>query len=194
MQNVSIASRYARALLEATGSSLAAASSSNAAYINDVAVQLKQLVDFLSKDTRLNAALCNPVLPKAQRHALTEALIAASDGVAAPVANLLRMLTERARFSLLSLVCSRFEALADTHAGCVRGTVTSARPLSAQQFESVRGALEKMTHKRVLLEQKVDSTILGGVVAQVGSTVYDGSLRNELRRLTERLSGASIDR
>ncbi len=179
MQNVSIASRYARALLEASLSSS-----------DEVALQLKQLVQFLLSPTHaeLNAALCNPVLPKAKRQALTEGFIASCEGLAPPLANVLRLLTDRARFSLVPTVCSCFESMSDAHQGRVRGTVTSARPLSTAQATAVQTALEALTKKKVALEQKVDAAVLGGVVAQVGSTVYDGSLRNELSRLTARLS------
>jgi F-type H+-transporting ATPase subunit delta len=101
----------------------------------------------------------------------------------------LRLLTDRTRFSLLPALAARFQFLVDEKLGRLRGSVTSAHRLSPQQVDSVRTSLEALTQKKITLEQKIDATVLGGIVAQVGSTVFDGSLRNELAQLHARLSG-----
>ncbi len=178
MEHTAIASRYARALLEAS-----------AGTSEVIAEQLSQLVEFLGKNNAVRTALENPVLPKAQRQALTEGLIAACEGVQLPLANVLRLLTARTKFSLLPALSIRFQSLVDEKMGRLRGSVTSAHRLSAQQVDSVRVSLEALTRKKITLEQKIDATVLGGIVAQVGSTIFDGSLRNELAQLHTRLTG-----
>jgi F-type H+-transporting ATPase subunit delta len=69
----------------------------------------------------------------------------------------------------------------------VVGEVRSAIPLDAKQQKRLAAALSKATGKKVSLKVVVDPTILGGIVAQVGDTVIDGSVRNRLNQLREAL-------
>ena len=75
----------------------------------------------------------------------------------------------------------------------VRGKVTrfrlnpSARELSEPQRTALNAQLEKLTGKRLRMRFRVDEALIGGVVARIGSTVYDGSLRGQLASLESRL-------
>jgi F-type H+-transporting ATPase subunit delta len=64
-------------------------------------------------------------------------------------------------------------------------TVTSARELPPEHYTQIQTALEKATGKHVLLDRSVDETLLGGVIAKLGDTVYDGSVRTQLEKLRE---------
>jgi len=75
----------------------------------------------------------------------------------------------------------------DERLGQIRATVTTAGPLEAEAQERLRQRLEQMTGKTVYLEVQQDPRILGGLVTQIGSQVYDGSLRTQLSRLREEL-------
>jgi F-type H+-transporting ATPase subunit delta len=74
------------------------------------------------------------------------------------------------------------------HLKVVRAEVTTAVPLPPDLVEAVRGALERVTSRQVLVAPHVDPAILGGVVTRIGSTVYDGSVKGQLERLRERLT------
>lgn len=176
MQNVSVARRYARALLDASGANADA-----------VLSQLEELVRFLNGNSPLLDALSNPTAPRTQRMAMTEGLIKAADGMQPTLANLLRLLTDRARFSAIPMLALQFRELVDTRLGRVRGTVTSATLLKDAQLTAIKGQLEALTQRKVLLDTKVDPAILGGVVATVGSRTYDGSLKSQLREMGRQL-------
>jgi F-type H+-transporting ATPase subunit delta len=76
----------------------------------------------------------------------------------------------------------------EAKAGRVAAEVTSAKPLDPSQLSQITATLEKLSGKKVSVTSKQDPELLGGVVAKVGDTVYDGSLRTQLRNLRDELS------
>ena len=82
----------------------------------------------------------------------------------------------------------RLPDLVDAHAGQVRAKVTSAEQLAPAALERVRRSLEQRTGKKVMVEAAVDAALIGGVVAQVGDLVLDGSVRTQLADLRENSS------
>ena len=72
--------------------------------------------------------------------------------------------------------------------GRISAEVTSAKPLDPAQLSQITAALEKLSGKKVDVVRKEDATLLGGVIAKVGDTVYDGSLRTQLRGLRDELT------
>ncbi|MBE2251463.1 MAG: ATP synthase F1 subunit delta [Myxococcus sp.] len=176
MQNASVARRYARALLEASG-----------AQADQVLTQLEELVRSLNSSPSLLEALTNPALTIAQRTAVTEGLIKAADGMQPMLANLLRLLTDRNRFTIIAALALQYRALVDVRMGRVRGTVTSAALLGDAQLTALKVQLEALTQRKVVLEAKVDQALLGGAVATVGNRTYDGSLKSQLVELGRQL-------
>ena len=73
------------------------------------------------------------------------------------------------------------------HSNTVRGSVASAAPLAAEKIRALESSLSLATGKKVQLQATVDPTLIGGLVARIGSTVYDGSIRTQLQRLRQRL-------
>ncbi len=177
MINVSVARRYARALLAASQDSA-----------DQVLTQLEAVVAFLDQNPPVFDALCSPALTKAQRHAITAGLIAASPGMHGSLANLLKLLTDRSRFPVLPSLGRLFREQVDTKLGRVRGKVTSAVPLSGPQVDALRVQLERLSQRKVILESAIDKSLLGGLVAQVGTHMYDGSLRAQLSDMAQKLS------
>jgi F-type H+-transporting ATPase subunit delta len=176
MQNVSVARRYARALLDASGDSA-----------DQVLSQLDELVRYLHTAPDVLGALSNPALSRSQRMAMTEGLIKAAPGLAPTLANTLRLLTDRNRFSSLPALALQFRELVDLRLGRVRGTVTSATTLGDAQLTAIKVQLETLTQRKVVLETKLDPSLIGGVVATVGSRTYDGSVKNQLREMGRQL-------
>jgi F-type H+-transporting ATPase subunit delta len=122
-----------------------------------------------------------------------EARLAAVDQLTGPLAlspataNLLRLLVERRRVADLPLLAASYRELVDEKVGRVQAVATSARPLSEEQRAALVTALNARTGKQIILETKVDASLLGGVRAQVGSVVYDGSVKTQLEKLSETL-------
>jgi F-type H+-transporting ATPase subunit delta len=177
MSNIPVARRYARALLDAAGT--------NADVVLD---QLEALTTYFEGNKPLFAAMSSPALTREQRTGLTASVIQAVPGLHQTVVNLLKLVTDRNRFGELHTITRQYRDLVDARLGRVRGQVTSATTLGKDQVEAIKQSLEKLTSKQVLLDLKVDKSLIGGVVAQVGSKQYDGSLKSQLHELGQRLS------
>jgi len=87
---------------------------------------------------------------------------------------------------LPELLASYRDRLLD-HKNVVRAEVTSAAPLASDKVKAIESGLAQMTGRTVVLETKVDPAIIGGVIARIGSTVYDGSVTRQLERMREKL-------
>jgi F-type H+-transporting ATPase subunit delta len=134
----------------------------------------------------LRELLQNPVYTKEQRQALAGRLAEAL-GLDAQPRSLLALLADRNRLAYLSGIAETFGRLADEKLGRVRARVTSAVPLTEAEAAALAGRLAGITPGQVIVERVVDAALLGGVVAQVGSLVYDGSLRSQLEAMRRAL-------
>lgn len=105
------------------------------------------------------------------------------------VAKFLQFVFERGRIGGVPQIAVEYTDMADALSGRVKAKVTSARPLSSDAVNKVKAALEKATGKTILVDTSVDPELIGGVIAQVGSVVYDGSLRSQLQNLRNALRG-----
>ena len=93
------------------------------------------------------------------------------------------------RLPILDEIITAYQRLMDKRLGIVRARVTSAHALDLAQQREVMQKLEKITGNHVRMELFVDPSLIGGVVAQVGSTIYDGSVRQYLQAFKTRLVG-----
>lgn len=99
----------------------------------------------------------------------------------------LRVLARHDRLDLLPLVCRESRTMHERRTGRMRVRVTSAAPLSDGAKEKIRQRLSETFHFEPILETDEDASLLGGVVIQVGDTIYDSSLRTRVRQLTDRM-------
>jgi len=169
----SIARRYAKALFD-----LAV----EAGRVEPWAEALTALQKSVASSPELRDLLENPVYPREQRQAVAGQLAKALSLDPDP-RHLLALLAERNRLAYLSGIADTFGQLADQKLGRVRARVTSAVPLAEAEAQALAQRLAAATGAQVLLERVVEPALLGGVVAQVGSLVYDGSLRAQLEAL-----------
>jgi F-type H+-transporting ATPase subunit delta len=173
----SIARRYAKALFSL------AVEMGRVEPWSDALLVLKEAVEG-SPDLR--DVLSNPVYSREQRRPVVEKLAAALRLDPEP-SSLLFLLGDRNRLGYLGGVVDAFRELADGHLGRIRAKVTSAVPLDAAAATAIAEKLSQATQAKVLLDRAVDPALLGGVVAQVGSLVYDGSIRTQLEDLRKTL-------
>jgi F-type H+-transporting ATPase subunit delta len=173
----SIARRYAKALFGL------AVEKGRVEPWSDSLLALKQAVES-SHDLR--DVLSNPVYSKEQRRAIVGQLAEAVKLDPDPT-NLLFLLAQRNRLAYLGGVVDTFRELADAQLGRVRARVTSAVPLDASSAQAIADKLSAATKAKVLLDRTVDPAILGGAITQVGSVVYDGSIRTQLEDLRRTL-------
>ncbi|HEY7724232.1 MAG TPA: F0F1 ATP synthase subunit delta [Anaeromyxobacteraceae bacterium] len=173
----SIARRYAKALFD-----LAAEAGRVEAWARSLA-EVKQAVE---GSPELRTLLASPVHTKEQRQAVA-ARLASGLGLEREPASLLALLAERNRLAQLPAVADTFGRLADEKVGRVRARVTSAAALDEPTAGALAERLAAASKAQVVVERAVDPALLGGVVAQVGSLVYDGSLRAQLEDLRRAL-------
>jgi F-type H+-transporting ATPase subunit delta len=173
----SIARRYARAVFD-----LAV----EAQQFEEVGRELARVRAALEADPSLLEVLRDPRITREERQGVAGALIEAL-GTGSIVANTLRLMADRARLAEVPALEQVYRQLADERAGRVRAQVVSARPLTEDDARHIAQLLERVTRRNVILERRVDPGLLGGVVARVGSRVYDGSLRNQFERLEKQL-------
>jgi F-type H+-transporting ATPase subunit delta len=139
----------------------------------------------------LQRAMTNPAIPAGRKRAVVEQLLQVGP-VAPIVSRVLLLLADRDRLALLpDLVDAYRERLMD-HQQVVRAEVTTAVPLPDDRMSALRDGLARATGRRVLLDVRVDPSIVGGAVARIGSTVYDGSVTMQLEKMKERLIGADV--
>lgn len=173
----SVARRYAKALVD-----VAAASDD----LEAVRQELSSFADPLHEHRELRQFLTNPsVLRRDKVRVLDE--VVSRLALRPLTRSFLRILLEAGRLPALESVLRAYEALVDERLGRLKAMVTTARPLEAEAQERLRQRLEQMTGKIVYLEVQQDPKILGGLVTQIGSLVYDGSLRTQLVKLREEM-------
>jgi F-type H+-transporting ATPase subunit delta len=107
--------------------------------------------------------------------------------LSAQVRNFLFVVIDHRRVHELKSIIEAFENLADERLGYVRADVASAQALPEAQKAALEAQLSRLAGKKTRLRYSTDPALVGGVVAKVGSTVYDGSVRGQLERLRVKL-------
>jgi F-type H+-transporting ATPase subunit delta len=178
MTNKTAATRYARALLDV--------SINEKGDLEKVEQDLASFVDLFSKHPTLEKVLLNPAIPTARKQAAAAELTTRL-GMGPVLTKLIALLAGRDRLVLLpELLASYRERLLD-HQKIVRARVTTAIPLGADRAQAIERGLSQLTGRTVTLATNVDPSIIGGVVARIGSTVYDGSVATQLQKMKQRL-------
>ena len=150
---------------------------------------LAELVQFeqaLRTSNELRNILLSPAVPPARKRAVT-ARLAAALGIATTVRNFLYVVIDRRRIGMLREIRTAFEGQLDQRTGIARAEIRSARDLAPAERTSIESALARLSGKAIRGQFATDPELLGGVVARVGSTVYDGSVRGQLAALRRRL-------
>jgi F-type H+-transporting ATPase subunit delta len=173
MRDRKLATRYARALLGALP---------DAAEQNLADEFLAALADAVKANTNLHGFLINPATPASSKKSFLERLCAVS-GVPKRVTTFLDLMVDHARLANLSSIAEVFHLELESAQGTVSATLTAAAPLTPELQARATTALAKLSGRTVKLTVQVDPGLLGGAVAQVGSVVYDGSLKTQLARL-----------
>ncbi len=177
-----VANRYAHALADivmAPGSPL-----SRKTHLRNYA----RLKGCFRNRLELRTALATPAIQNSRKRAVMADLLARIGG-SPLIRNFVYVLIDHRRIGCFGDIREALELQLDERLGFVRAEVSSAAPLTAPLSASLESELSKLTGKRMRLRFEVDPALLGGVVARIGSTVYDGSVRGELRQLGKKLAG-----
>jgi F-type H+-transporting ATPase subunit delta len=148
--------------------------------------QLQRFASLLKEQPDARRLLENPTMA-GDRRTMLLTKIGSTLGFEKRVVNFIGILVEKGRLQLLDEIVNAYRKLLDDRMGIVRAVVTAARPLDAAQQNELATKLTERTGKKVRMEVAVDPSLIGGVVAQVGSTIYDGSVRTQLQAFKSRL-------
>ena len=174
------ARRYAKALADvvtAPGSTLDAAG---------VLSQLRAIQSVIDSSADLRNAFASPAVSPSRKRAVI-ARIVDPMGVVKQVRNFLFVIVDHRRVLEFASIVDAFEHLIDHRLGFARADVSSARELGEAQRAALEIQLSRLAGRSVKLRFQVDPALVGGVVAKVGSTVYDGSVRGQLDGLRTKL-------
>jgi F-type H+-transporting ATPase subunit delta len=178
MTNRTAAARYARALFDV---------SVKHRDLRQVESDVVGFAALLEGHDDLGRVLLNPAIPTAGKTAIVDALLDRMDPLEAPVAKLLRLLAERDRLVLLPDIVEAYRDRLLRHLGIVEARVTTAMAVSDDRLAAIERRLSTASGGKITMTADVDAELLGGLVARLGTTVYDGSIANHLERMRSSL-------
>jgi F-type H+-transporting ATPase subunit delta len=155
--------------------------------VNKVREELQAVVATVQSSRELRTVWESPAIAHEQKLRLLDAL-AGRMGLVTAVRNFIAVVIDHGRIPMLPRIARQFEAELNQRLGLAEVEVTSARDLGLEEKDSLEAQIVRLTGKRVLARYGTDKGILGGAVVKIGSTIYDGSVRGQLRRMKEQLS------
>ena len=183
MKNLSIARRYAKALL------LIGKEDGQAEAYRE---ELQGLARLLANQPDLERAINNPLYLPADRRKVLEAVVQKLS-LSEVMQSFLYLLFEKGRFGFLESISDFYEKLADDLKGVARASLVSATELGDDTVEKIRAALSKRTGRDIILEVQQDPELIGGIVTKIGDLVLDGSIKTQLVNMRESLKrGESV--
>jgi F-type H+-transporting ATPase subunit delta len=176
-----VAARYANALADVVTGSGSTLSPEQAV------AELRAFETALRESSALQNALVTPAIPAGRKRAVV-GRIADVLKLSRITRNILYVLVDHRRIALLSPIVAEFEQVIDARLGFARAEISSPGELNEAQRRALNAQLERLTGKRIRMRFAIDPSLIGGAVARIGSTVYDGSVRAQLATLERRLS------
>ena len=176
-----IAERYAAALFDLADERRT---------FDEVASDLRQLRTMLAASVDLSRLVRSPILTRGEQGKGISAL-AAQAGFSPLVGDFLAVVAKNRRlFAIPAMIEAYLEKLAERR-GEITAEVVAARPLSDTQLAMLSEQLRRSVGRRVSVDARVDSGLIGGMIVKVGSRMVDGSLRSKLQRLQLAMKGIS---
>ena len=152
--------------------------------------QLEGVSKLVSENPGYIKLISSPEIPKEERlQLLDEVLKGRADE---RILNLMKLLAEKGRFKLLPEVIRLFRREYLKDSGIIEARVISAVELSAAQLDRLKTALEKKTGKTLLLTQKLDPSVLGGVRVEADGETLDGTVAGDIRHLAKTLDALTL--
>jgi|ERR1039458_9198937 F-type H+-transporting ATPase subunit delta len=173
-----IASRYARALVEAI---LAQKIDPDMAR-----EQLRSIVTAVHESVELRRVWESPAISPEQKRAVLDAVVRQM-GALKPIRNFIAVLIDHRRISMLDDITRQFGTELDAQLGFAEAEISSARQLSTEEKGILESQIERLIGKKVRARYASNPALLGGVMVRVGSTIYDGSVRGQLEKMKQEL-------
>lgn len=182
MKNLIVAKRYAKALF---GLSL------EDGKLEEYGKELSDLTRLLEQNPDLMDALSNPLYPEDVKVSVFRALAEKSE-MSAVLKSFGDLLVRKDRVRHLPEIRDYYQKLVDDHNHVARAKVSAAVKLDEKAVKKIADTLSKVTGKKVVVEFRQDPELIGGVVAQIGDLVIDGSVRSQLQAIKESLKRGEL--
>jgi F-type H+-transporting ATPase subunit delta len=178
LSNSAISIRYARALLRLAEESK---------QVDQFGVELSIMAELLAREDLLRLLLDSPTfsLPKktAILHDVAEAL-----KLSVTMRSFFGLLLEKGRISFVKQIDINYRKFADELSGVIRANIRAANKLTKERIDTIRKGLEEQTGKTVVLNVEKDAALIGGLQAEMGGKLFDGSVRTQLKRMADTLA------
>jgi F-type H+-transporting ATPase subunit delta len=148
--------------------------------------ELHGIEDLLKESDQLRRVLENPSIPGDRKRAVLDAMTGRL-GTTREVRNFVAVLTDHRRLPLFSEILKQLQQELNDRQGFAEAQVSTARQLSDSEKAMLEAEITKMTGKKIRAKYEKDASLLGGAVVQVGSTIYDGSVKGQLEKIREQL-------
>jgi F-type H+-transporting ATPase subunit delta len=181
MTSSAIVDRYASALADVVTSATSSVSP------HDALQQLRAFDDLSRESHELRTALESPAVPHSRKRAVIGRFVKLL-GLSGIVRNFLFVLSDKRRLSALHEIIDSLDVQLDERLGFIRADISAAAELSQPQLDELTGKLAAISGKKIRMRFHVDPTLIGGVVARMGATVYDGSVRGRFENLSKKLA------
>ncbi|MCW8858298.1 MAG: ATP synthase F1 subunit delta [Deltaproteobacteria bacterium] len=178
MSNNAISIRYAKALLNIA---------IEEKQIEHYAGELAGVAAILKREDLLRLLLDSPTFPLEKKTAIMHD-IAEKLKLSAGMGKFLDLLLEKGRIIYLPQIHLNYRKFADELSGVVRARIKAASELANERVKAIQLGLEKRTGKQVVLSVETDASLIGGLQAEMGGKLFDGSVKTQLKRIADTLA------
>ncbi|MDA8948292.1 ATP synthase F1 subunit delta [Flavobacteriaceae bacterium] len=146
---------------------------------------MQSLMGLIAANEELSLVLENPMLGSDKKEAVMNALL---PNASEETKKFFSLLATNNRMELLAPTCDQFIQLYAAQKGEVKAIVTTAIPMTAELKKQVLQEAKKLSDKKAILENKIDSSIIGGYILKIGDMQYDASVSNQLKAIKATLT------
>jgi len=148
--------------------------------------ELEDFCSFLKENEDVNRVLTTSVYNTSEKRAVLEAILE-QKGYSDTISRFLSLILEKGRMVFIEQILQGYRLFVEEHEGIERVEVTVPSPMDDEQKKQLVEVLEGVRGKKIVLEERIDPSIIGGLVVRVGSIVYDGSVKTQIHKLSENL-------
>ncbi|MFO7811942.1 MAG: ATP synthase F1 subunit delta [Pelovirga sp.] len=178
MSNSAISIRYARALLRLAEENR---------QVDQFGSELSTMTELLEREDLLRLLLDSPTFSLQKKTAILHD-IAEVLKLSDSMRSFFGLLLEKGRISYVKQIDLNYRQFADELSGVIRANIRSANKLTKERVDIIRKGLEQQTGKTVVLNVEKDAALIGGLQAEMGGKLFDGSVRTQLKRMADTLT------
>ncbi len=178
MSNSAISIRYAKALLNIA---------SEEKQVEQYAEELAEVATILKREDMLRLLLDSPTFPLSKKTAIMTDIVAKME-LSDNMGKFIYLLLKKGRIIYLPQIDVNYRQFADDMSGVVRVKIKAANKLTKKRAEEIKSGLEKQTGKQIVLSVDTDKSLIGGLQAEMGGKLFDGSVKTQLKRIADTLA------